>query len=122
MFVSFLSFDQDKNKTSFQSEAKQNDNEIIFEDKSCPNTNIKISFLKNSFILERFGSTEMFMQFCLDKPTKGTYKNAYGLEFEFMVQTKTLTMDKNKVKVCYDMVMDQEVISTLTFQVVLFEN
>ena len=122
MLVSFLSFDKDKNKTSFQSEAKQEGNMILFEDKTAPDTQIRISVLEDSILLERLGSIEMFIKLCLDKPTKGTYKNKDGLEFEFLIQTNALTIQKNKIKASYDMVMDQEVISTLTFQVILFEN
>ncbi|MDE6407929.1 MAG: DUF1934 family protein [Anaeroplasmataceae bacterium] len=122
MVVSFLSFDNEKNKTSFQAEAVQNDNVIKFEDKSSTGTQIQITILEDSFILQRFGFIEMYLQFCLDKHTKGKYKNKDGLEFDFEVHTKSLSIEKTKLKVCYDMVMDGEIISSLTFQVVLFQN
>lgn len=122
MFVSFLSIDQEMNKTKFQSEATLNANEILFEDKSCLDTKIKLTILENSLILERFGFIDMRMQFCLDKHTYGTYKNKDGLEFDFEVFTKRLEINRTKIKVSYDMLVNKEVLSTLFFQVVLFQN
>lgn len=122
MVVSFLSFDNEMNKTSFQSEAIQNGNEILFEDKSSEDTKIKITILENSLILERFGFIDMYLHFCLDKCTQGTYKNKDGLELNFEVHTKSLTIEKTKLKVSYNMSMDKEIISSLTFQVVLFQD
>lgn len=122
MRVSFLSFDSDRNKVSFQSEASQVDNGITFEDKSYPHTNIQLTFLDDSFVLTRTGNVTMYMAFQLNKDTKGTYKNVEGLEFDFYVHTKSLNMQKNKIKVEYDMLVDQEVVSSLTFQVTLFKN
>ncbi|MDE6047614.1 MAG: DUF1934 domain-containing protein [Anaeroplasmataceae bacterium] len=121
MVVSFLSFDNEKNKTSFQTEAIQNGNIIRFEDKSSIGTQIQITLLEDSFVLDRFGLIEMHLHFCLDKFTKGTYKNTEGLEFDFWVQTSSLAIEKNKLKVNYDMKMDEEILSSHTFQVVLFE-
>ncbi|MDE6242160.1 MAG: DUF1934 domain-containing protein [Anaeroplasmataceae bacterium] len=121
MVVSFLSFDNEKNKTSFQTEAIQNGNIIRFEDKSSIGTQIQITLLEDSFVLDRFGLIEMHLHFCLDKLTKGTYKNTEGLEFDFWVQTTSLVIEKNKLKVNYDMKMDEEILSSHTFQVVLFE-
>lgn len=121
MVVSFLSFDCDKNKTSFQTEAIQKGNVIQFEDKSSIDTQIQITLLEDAFILERSGFIEMYLHFCLDKLTKGKYKNNDGLEFDFEVHTKSLFMEKNKLKASYDMIMDEEILSSHTFQVVLFE-
>ena len=64
----------------------------------------------------------MQMHFCLDKSTQGIYKNKDGLEFDFEVHTKSLIIEKNKLKVSYDMVMDEDILSSHTFQVVLFQN
>ena len=122
MLLSFLSFDDQKNKTSFQSDAIQTENSIEFEDKSAKDTRIRITILEDSFLLERRGFIEMQMHFCLDKATQGIYKNKDGLEFDFEVHTKRLTIEKNKLKVNYDMVMDGEILSSHTFQVVLFQN
>ncbi|MDE6660419.1 MAG: DUF1934 family protein [Anaeroplasmataceae bacterium] len=122
MLVSFLSIDNQKNKTSFQAEAVQKDNIIEFEDKSAANTHIKITILEDSFLLERIGFIEMQLYFCLDKPTQGKYKNKDGLEFDFDIHTKSLIIEKSKLKVSYDMVMDEDILSSHTFQVVLFQN
>ncbi|MCM1130602.1 MAG: DUF1934 domain-containing protein [Roseburia sp.] len=121
MVVSFLSFDNEMNKTSFQSKAMQKGNEILFEDKSSIDTKIKITILENSLILERFGFIEMILHFCLDEYTRGTYRNKDGLEFDFEIYTKSLAIEKNKLKVSYDMLKDKEIINTFTFQVVLFQ-
>ena len=122
MVVSFLSFDNEKNKISFQAEAKQTEHTLEFEDKSTSNTQMRITVHKNSLIVERIGSINMYLHFCLDKSTLGTYKNQEGLEFSFEVHTKTLTIEKNKFKVSYDMVMEEDILSSHTFQVVLFQN
>lgn len=121
MFVSFLSLDDEKNKVFFQSEAFQQKNEIWFEDKSTLNTKIKITSLEDSMILERMGSVEMYLHFTLDKPTVGRYKNSDGLILEFLVHTKVLQQQKNKIRVQYEMIMNGECISRHIFQLTFFE-
>lgn len=122
MVVTFLSMDKEKNKTRFQSEAFLNENELIFEDKSSPDTKIKLIFLEDSLRLERFGCVNMNMHFCKDKPTLGTYQNKDGLSFDFEVHTKILEIEETKIKVSYDMIVNEEISSSLTFQVVLIQN
>lgn len=120
MIVSFLSFNE-QTKTAFQTEAVINGNAIIFEDKSIPNTKIKISKLDKAILLERFGQVKMKMLFCLDEKTKGTYINKDGLEFEYSIQTKDLMIQENKIKVSYILYMDHEEVTETTFQVSLFQ-
>lgn len=120
MIVSFLSFNE-KTKTAFQTEAELDGKNIIFEDKSIPNTKIKISKLDKAILLERFGQVKMKMLFCLEEETKGTYINQDGLEFEYSIQTKDLLIQENKIKVSYILYMDHEEVTETTFQVSLFQ-
>lgn len=122
MIVSFLSLDEEKNKTFFQSEATKHNNEIVFEDKSSPNTTIKLTFSRDMLILERFGFIETRIHFCMDKLTQGFYKSQDGLEFQFTVHTLQLCIEEMKFKAKYEMWMEEEKLSTHTFQVSLYEN
>ncbi|MDE7263499.1 MAG: DUF1934 domain-containing protein [Anaeroplasmataceae bacterium] len=121
MIVSFLSFDDEKNKVFFQTEAIQKENEIWFEDKSCSNTKIKLTLLESSLVLERFGFIEMHLHFDLDKVTIGSFKNEDGVCFDFFVRTIDLSLGKNKFKVKYEMIMDDEILSCHSFQLTFFE-
>ncbi|MDE7162203.1 MAG: DUF1934 domain-containing protein [Anaeroplasmataceae bacterium] len=120
MLVSFLSFNDDNTKTSFQSEGRRKGNVIQFEDKSYPNTRIKLTLLESSVLLERFGDVQMLMLFSLEKETKGFYTNAEGLEFEYTIHTKEVSIQENKVKVSYTLFLNKEEITSTTFQVAFF--
>ncbi|MBD5390831.1 DUF1934 domain-containing protein [bacterium] len=120
MIVSFLSFNENI-KTAFQAEADQRKNTISFEDKSCPNTEIRISWFETSILLERFGQVEMNMLFSLEQPTKGFYKNQEGVEFEYTIHTDSLFISKNRIKVSYTLYLENQEITKTTFQVSLFQ-
>ncbi len=120
MKVSVLSMNDQKEKVSFQSEAIQEDNKIQFEDKSYPNTQIILSLLEESILLERSGDVQMHMHFHPQEITDGWYRNKEGLQFDYQVQTMDILRKNNKIKVTYILFLDHSPISTTTFQITFF--
>lgn len=120
MIVSFLSFNENT-KIAFQTDAEKIENRILFEDKSYPNTKIRLSLFGKTVLLERFGQVNMNMLFCLEEDTKGFYKNQEGVEFEYRIHTNSLMIAENRIKVSYVLYLDEEEITRTTFQVSLFK-
>lgn len=122
MVVSFQSLDSENNKIEYLAEAKQVEDYIEFEDKSCSDT--KIRFKTGNGIAEfiRVGYISMSIKFQLNETTLGAYVNAEGLDFEFEIYTTELQMDKDRLSVRYNMIMDNKVISKHFIQISFLEN
>lgn len=107
MKVKFLSFDDDNNKIYFVSEATTKENILSFTDKSCENTIIDLTIENDSLTLIRRGNTNMRMSFLEGQVTKGSYHNSMGLEFEFAINCLNLQISANRIRVDYDMIIDE---------------
>lgn len=121
MIISFLSINKDNTKTAFRSEGKRIRNCIQFEDKSSPGTQIQLTLLKNSVLLERVGKIKMVMLFSAEKETNGFYVDEDGLEFDYSIRTSSVSIEENKIKVSYALYQDHEEVSATTFQVTFFQ-
>ena len=107
MKVTFLSLDDQMNKVHFESEASRNENEIIFVDKTSPNTTIELTIFDNEVKFVRTGSISSEMVFIQNKKTKGNYSNDMGLEFDFDIYCSRLDITKNKILIHYTLVLDE---------------
>ncbi|MDE5715274.1 MAG: DUF1934 domain-containing protein [Anaeroplasmataceae bacterium] len=106
MKISFLSLDQEQNKTYFVSEAVKENNTYIFLDNSTENVIIYLTIEDESIYIRRTGEIEMFMHFKEGTTQKSSYKNKLGLEFEFQTQCTKLTVSDKKILIWYDMLMN----------------
>ena len=96
MKVTFLSLDDQMNKVHFESEASRNENEIIFVDKTSPNTTIELTIFDNEVKFVRTGSINSEMVFIQNKKTKGNYSYCSRLD-----------ITKNKILIHYTLVLDE---------------
>lgn len=122
MVVSFRSLDSENNKIEYIAEAKQVEDYIEFEDKSCFDTKIRLKVGNGIAEFTRVGFISMSIKFQLNETTPGAYVNAEGLDFEFEIFTTELQMDKDKLSVRYNMIMDNNVISKHFIQISFFKN
>lgn len=106
MKVTFLSLDDDNNKVYFTSDYSKVDDQIVFLDKSTPNTEIHLKIKDEEVILERIGSVNMQMIFNLKHLTKGFYNNDMGLDFNFQIKCHKLLCRNKKVNVEYDLILE----------------
>ena len=107
MKVTCLSLDDQKNKVYFESVASRNENEIIFIDKTSPNTTIELKILEGQVIFVRTGQINSKMIFSENKKTKGDYKNEMGLEFDFDIYCSKLEIGKNRIVIHYTLFLDE---------------
>ncbi len=107
MIVSFFSVDEELNRVSFKSEAKQIDNSIIFEDKSAKDTTINLEIYDDKIIIDRVGSVNTFMEFRLNQTFETKYKSDAGLEFDFKIFCNLLEIKQNRIDIEYDMILDE---------------
>lgn len=107
MKVTFLSLDDEKNKVYFESEAARKDNEIIFVDKTYPNTTIELTLYEDKVQFIRTGYVNSKMIFIENKKTKGIYQNEMGLEFDFDIYCSRLDVNKNRIVIHYTLVLDE---------------
>lgn len=107
MKVTFLSLDDEKNKVYFESEASKNDKEIIFVDKTTPNTTIELIVQDDKVQIVRNGYVNSKMVFVENEKTKGNYQNEMGLEFDFDIFCSKLKIDKNRIVIHYTLVLDE---------------
>ena len=85
---------------------------IIFVDKTCENTTNHLILLDNQIKLIRLGEVNMEMLFDLSKETIGKYSNNLGLEFSFVVKCYNLKVQKNRILIEYNMILDEFTSST----------
>lgn len=107
MKVKFLSLDDQNEKNYFESDASRSGQDIIFLDKTTPNTTIEFSFLEDSVKMIRTGDVNSFMEFKLNETTKGKYHNLLGLEFDFNVLCTKLEVADNKIRIDYILILDE---------------
>lgn len=122
MIVSFVSIADENNKIEFTAKAEVRLDEIIFEDKSMSNTMISIKHENSSIILKRFGATNMLMEYRLGCLTSGYYRNNEGIDFEFEIYTRYLKVGNDKYSVSYDMIVENEIVSKISFELNFLEN
>lgn len=108
MRVSFLSIDEDFTKVHFDVEAVQDNDKIIFVDKSYENTTLHFKRIDTCVVMERYGDVTMKMVFDSNNQTVGFYKNSEGLEFTFFVVCTKLEWTDKKIKINYDMILDKQ--------------
>ncbi len=121
MIVSFISIDEDDNKIEYTSSADVINDKIIFMDKSTTNTNIMIYKKNDSLYLKRYGLIDMTMEYKLGNKTLGYYKNQDGIEFEFQTYTNYLEIKDDKYIVDYEMIVENDVVSKITFVLEILE-
>ncbi len=119
MVVIFRSVDQENNSVSFQSEGYYDGEYLIFEDKSALETKIHLQILDNKLILIREGLIKMKITLVEGKCLPSYYKNDIGLEFNFIAFCKKLIINKNKIMVEYDMILDNEKLSSHKIWIIL---
>lgn len=107
MKITFLSIDDQKNKVYFESEASQNGQDIIFLDKTSPDTTIELSILENEVKFIRSGNINSTMNFIEGKKTKGNYQNNMGLEFDFDIYCSRLSIDTKRILIHYTLILDE---------------
>lgn len=107
MKVAFLSLDDENNKIHFESEASRKENEIIFLDQTTPNTTIEFKIESESVTMVRTGDVNSYMEFVLNKKTKGNYQNIMGLEFDFEVLCTYFLITTNKIRLDYELILDE---------------
>lgn len=112
MIITFHSLDNEGNKVFFKSEAEIIGKYFIFDDKSQENTKIKLMYDTSSINIERIGNTNMKINLSLDEITNSKYSNSLGLKFDFKVKTNELDIKSNKLYAMYDLILDENVIST----------
>ncbi len=122
MKVSFLGFDGNQQKTAYQAEVHIQNGIFCFEDKTYPNTMIYLTKDTDRILLERKGSCNMQMCFILDKITEGHYQNQEGIEFNYFVKTKLLKIEKTKIRISYEMIIEEEVVSIQSLQFSFFNS
>lgn len=111
MVVHFYSLDQENQRITYTSEAKIEDNSLVFLDKSVENTTIYIRRLEDKLVFERKGDVQMQMTLILNQKTKAYYKNNFGLEFSFQVECHRLEQKKNRIDLEYTMFLDSDAMS-----------
>ena len=112
MRLSFHSIDDNDNKIFYETNYEKSENEIVFIDKTLENTTNHLLIDEDKLKLIRLGDVEMEMLFILNQTTNGYYKNNIGLEFEFIIKTNKLKVEKNKILVEYNMILDEFTAST----------
>lgn len=112
MKVSFLSMDDNDNKVSFTTDVIKKDNRYLFNDLSTTNTQIEMEILGNNIRLVRTGDITMYMLFDSNFQTSGSYKNTEGLSFDFEIKTTRLDILSNKIRIDYDMIIENETLSS----------
>ena len=102
--ITFHSVDSDGNKIIFSENYSRKDNVIIFNDKTCPNTQIEITINDDmSVLFRRIGDTNMLLPLSLGERKIGHYSNKLGLEFDMIVLTTKLVIESNKLTIEYDL-------------------
>jgi uncharacterized beta-barrel protein YwiB (DUF1934 family) len=112
MRLSFHSISDNEDKIFYETEYVIEDNEIVFVDKTCENTTNHLILLEDKIKLIRLGDVNMEMLFDLSCDTKGKYSNNIGLEFDFIVRCYNLKIQKNKILIEYNMILDEFTSST----------
>lgn len=112
MRLSFHSISDNEDKIFYETEYVMDDNEIIFLDKTTENTTNHLFILEDKIKLIRLGNVNMEMLFDLSKDTKGKYSNELGLEFDFIIRCYKLRVQKNKILIEYNMILDEFTSST----------
>ena len=107
MIVSFFSVDEELNKVSFRSEAKQINNSIIFDDKSVKNTIINLEIYDDKIIIDRSGDVNTYMEFMKNQYFDTSYKSKDGLEFNFKIFCNMLEIKQKRIDIEYDMILDE---------------
>ncbi len=105
MKISFLSMDQEQNKTYFVSDAVVNQNTYIFADNSTEDVFIHLTIEKEDVYINRQGEIKMSMHFREGMILPASYKNSLGLEFEFEILCTKLTILDKKILIWYDMLI-----------------
>lgn len=111
MKLTFYSVDKFNEKVIFNVDyEKPTTSSFEFIDKSIKNTKILLNIIDNEFIkFTRIGDINMDLLLILGKETNAYYKNNIGLEFEFTVYTKYISISNNKIEIEYDInVMDNK--------------
>lgn len=121
MKVSFLSMDDQKNKVYFVADASFKENVLSFVDKSCEHTQITMTLEEDRITLARTGLVQMEMIFELEHFTPGAYQNEEGLEFTFKIFCKRLSIQKKRMIIQYDMLLDQQILSSHTLSVTILD-
>ena len=102
--ITFHSVDSDGNKVIFSENYSRKDNKIIFNDKTCSNTEIEITINDDMSVLFcRRGDTNMYLPLSLGEKKIGHYRNSLGLEFDMIVFTTKLIIESNKLTIEYDL-------------------
>ena len=102
--ITFHSVDSDGNKVIFTENFTRKDNKIIFNDKTCPNTQIELTINDDmSVLFRRIGETNMILPLSLGERKIGHYRNSLGLEFDMVVLTTKLIINSNKITIEYDL-------------------
>lgn len=102
--ITFHSVDSDGNKVIFNENYSRKDNKIIFNDKTCSNTEIEITINDDMSVLFcRRGDTNMYLPLSLGEKKIGHYRNSLGLEFDMIVFTTKLIIESNKLTIEYDL-------------------
>ena len=112
MRLSFHSISDNEDKVFFETEYVKEENEIVFLDKTWENTTNHLILLEDKVKLIRLGDVNMEMLFDLSKETIGKYSNNLGLEFSFIVKCYNLKVQKNKILIEYNMILDEFTSST----------
>ncbi|MDE5566542.1 MAG: DUF1934 domain-containing protein [Anaeroplasmataceae bacterium] len=109
MQVTFSSLDEEMNRIQYEASVKQEENYLIFEDKSVPNTWVKILIESEVIHLVRYGQVQMEMTFDPTKKTIGHYQNEMGLDFNFMIDCSKLSISKEHITIHYQMILDETI-------------
>ena len=105
--ITFHSVDSDGNKVIFSENYIKKDNIIIFNGKTCPNTEIELTINDDiSVLFSRRGDINMVLPLSLGERKIGHYKNSLGLEFDMIVFTTKLIVNSNKITIEYDLTVE----------------
>jgi len=111
MKLTFYSVDKFNEKVIFNVDYENpTTSSFEFIDKSIKNTKILLNIIDNESVkFTRIGDINMDLLLILGKETNAYYKNNIGLEFEFTVYTKYISISNNKIEIEYDInVMDNK--------------
>lgn len=119
MMIHFYSVDNDNNKVSFKSEGYESNGKLCFLDKTIKDTMIYLTISTDKLLFERKGRIEMVLPLQQEIKSKAYYKNELGLEFDFIADCTKLEINRDRIDIQYDMILDNEVQSSHKIWIIL---
>lgn len=110
MRISFYSFSDDE-KVHFEAEGTIIDNVISFYDNTNVHTQYIIDKINNTIKINRTGSIKSSMFFEEGKINNSLYESSEGLNLEFLVHCKSVSIEKNKIMIEYSLILDENILN-----------